>query len=113
MASVIVRTLVGILLGVFLTPIAREVFALPPEGVYLVFLWCVGTSGGFPTHIRTLYRLIDPSLSVSVISFLTFGSGLLGFMIIVLYVAYCLAFGWIYGLGRLLADIVWLILGDR
>lgn len=77
----------------------RELTAL------LVLLWSMGTVFGFLHHLKVIVRMLDPSLKLSVISFLSFRSGFLGAFPLIIYIIYALAIGWIYGLILMVREI--------
>lgn len=71
----------------------------------LVLLWSLGTVFGFLHHLRVIVRMLDPSLKLSVISFLSFRSGLLGSFPLIIYIVYAMALGWIHGLMLMVKEI--------
>lgn len=71
----------------------------------LVLLWSLGTVFGFLHHMRVILRMLDPSLKLSVISFLSFRSGFLGSFPLIIYIVYALTLGWIHGLMLMVREI--------
>ena len=71
----------------------------------IVLLWSMGTVFGFSHHLKVIVRMLDPSLKLSVISFLSFRSGFLGSLPLFIYIIYALTLGWIYGLMLMAREI--------
>ena len=106
MIRIIAKMLVGI--GIWIMMIVQfEIRSVVNwEMIYvLVLLWSLGTVFGFLYHIRVIVRMLDPSLKLSVISFLSFRSGLLGSLPLFIYIMYALVLGWIHGLILMVREI--------
>lgn len=77
------------------------------EAVSLIILfWSIGTVFGFPYHIRMILRMLDPSLKLSVISFLTFRNGFMGSFPVIAYLVYAFSLGWIQGIVIMVTEII-------
>ena len=79
MMRIVLKGFVGI--GIWIMIIAQ--FAgrsIENQGLIslLLLFWSLGTVFGFLYHIRAIVRILDPSLKISAISFLSFRSGFLG-----------------------------------
>ena len=70
----------------------------------LILLWSLGTVYGFLHHMKVIVRLLDPSLKLSVISFLSFRSGFLGSLPLLFYIVYALTLGWIHGIALMVRE---------
>ena len=71
----------------------------------LILLWSLGTVFGSRQHLKVIVRMLDPIFKLSVISFLSFRSGLLGLFPLIIYVIYALGLGWIQGLVLMAREI--------
>ena len=105
----ILRVLIGFTVGIILATIIGNMHTLSIESKLVFIIWGVGFVYAYDHHLNTLLRLLDPGLKLSIISFLTFKSGFMGTLPILLYIAYSLAFGWVYGLIVLMIDIIRII----
>lgn len=70
-----------------------------------ILIWSMGTVFGFSHHMRVILRILDPSLKLSVISFLSFRNGFFGVFPLIIYMLYMIAFGWIHGLTLMVREI--------
>ena len=107
MMRIVLKGFVGI--GIWIMIIAQ--FAgrsIENQGLIslLLLFWSLGTVFGFLYHIRAIVRILDPSLKISAISFLSFRSGFLGIFPLIIYILYALALGWIHGLILMIREIV-------
>lgn len=78
----------------------------------LILIWSLGTVFGFLHHMRVILRMLDPSLKLSVISFLTFRSGILGSFPLILYLVYIPVLGWLHGIALMVREIAGLRSSD-
>lgn len=72
----------------------------------IILLWSIGTVFGFSHHIRMILRMLDPSLKLSVISFLTFRNGFMGSFPVIAYLVYAISLGWIQGIVIMVTEII-------
>lgn len=106
MMRTISKALIGVGLGIMINMQLsgqrienRELISL------LILLWSLGMVFGFVHHISVIVRMLNPSLKLSVISFLSFKSGFLGLFPLVIYIIYALVLGWIHGLMLMAREI--------
>lgn len=104
MSKFIAKTVGGILLGMF---VYGGAYASAPGAApfVLMLLWGIGTVQAFPSLIRGLKGLLTSALQLSVISWLSFGTGFLGFLLLLVAVFFCLFIGWVYGLYLFIIDL--------
>lgn len=106
MKNIIKRTSIGIVIGIILVSLMNEQHAITSIESILVLLWCIGTMNSLKYHLSLFGKLLNPGLKLSVISYLSFGSGFLGFIPITVFVVYVFTLGWIYGLCSALVGTV-------
>ena len=102
----LIRIIIGLVVGAVLTAIAGNGQTIQRENMVALSLWGIGSIYAFDFHVTILLRMLNPGLKLSVISFLTFRNGFMGAVPILIYIIYCLMLGWIYGLVRLIVDVV-------
>ena len=104
MLRFIAKTVGGILLGMFVYCTAYE---SAPGALFLILtlLWGIGTVQAFPSQIRMLKGLMTPALQLSVISWLSFGTGFLGLLLLLAVVSFNLLIGWMYGVYLFIVDL--------
>lgn len=106
MAKVILKFVCGILLGVFLFAIlnAEQVFT---GGEWLLcIIWGVGIVGGFKEYLAWLSGALNTSLKLGILSWISFGSGIIGFVLLTFVFVFVLMFGWIYGWFLLIRELI-------
>lgn len=107
MAKQIIKIAIGVFLGIL------DYFCLISEGLsglgYLVLdlAWGVGIVYGGKVFIGWMRSALVSSMHMSVISWMSFGTGILGFILLLLVLLFVLLLGWFYGLYMLIHDI-WL-----
>ena len=104
MLRFIAKTVGGILLGMF---VYCAVYASAPSAalLLLMLLWGIGMVQAFPSQIRMLKGLMTSALQLSVISWLSFGTGFLGLLLLLVVVSFNLLIGWMYGLYLFVVDL--------
>lgn len=106
MIRIIAKIFVGIGIWIMIIVQFARQNMVNRELIYaLSLLWSLGTVFGFLYHIRVIVRMLDPSLKLSVISFLSFRSGVLGSLPLFIYIIYALVLGWIHGLILMAREI--------
>lgn len=97
MAKVIVKIAIGLIWGVLAYSIlASEGFS--GFGFMLLdLLWGVGIAYGAKIFIGWMRNALVSSMHMSVISWLSFGTGILGFFLLLIILAFVLLLGWLYG----------------
>ena len=106
MKDIIRRTIIGVMIGIILVLLIADQHSITSTESIIILMWCVGTANAFRYHISLLARLLNPGLKLSIISYLSFGSGILGFIPIAAFLIYIITLGWIYGLGFAIVGIV-------
>ena len=104
MLRFIAKTVGGILLGMFVYCAVYE-SAPGAAGLILMLLWGIGMVQAFPSQIRMLKGLMASALQLSVISWLSFGTGFLGLLLLLVVVSFNLIIGWMYGLYLFIVDL--------
>ncbi len=104
MLRFIAKTVGGILLGMF---VYCSVYASAPSAALLILmlLWGIGIVQAFPSQIRMMKGLLTSALQLSVISWLSFGTGILGFLLLLIVVIFNLTIGWVYGIYLFIVDL--------
>lgn len=92
--------------AIIVTQHAGKVDAIQGTASIIILLWSIGTVFGFPHHIRTILRMLDPSMKLSIISFLTFKNGFMGSLPLMAYLVYAISFGWIHGIVIMVSEII-------
>lgn len=97
MAKIALRFFGGLLLGtVIFSIIATE--QLGDGGQYIFCaIWGVGIVFGSREYMAWFAAVLRLSLKVGILAWLSFGSGLIGFMLLILVLCFIIMFGWIYG----------------
>lgn len=105
MAKQIIKISIGILLGILVY------LCLISEGLsgfgYLVLdlAWGVGIVYGGKIFVGWMRNALVSSMHMSVISWMSFGTGILGVILLLLILFFVLLFGWLYGWYLLIHDI--------
>lgn len=106
MMRTVIKGLIGVAIWVVLASQLKATVNGNRELLSLFALpWSLGTVYGFTHHMRVFLRILDPSLKLSVISFLSFRSGFLGSIPLILYMVYIPFFGWIHGIVLMVREI--------
>ena len=77
----------------------------------LTIFWGLGMSFAFKTHLRWLGSALRSATQLSVISFLSFGTGLLGFLLLIVVLIFNITLGWLYGIFIFVRDLITLCRG--
>lgn len=104
MALIIVKVVIGIIVGIAAFPFAQE--AMYINSVILCILWGVGIIYSLGSYLSWMRSALTASFQLSVMSWMTFGTGLLGFIALTFMLAFVIVIGWIYGWYRLIRDII-------
>ena len=99
----------GVLLGVMLCAYAYSEAAISFPTICLFLLWGVGIVYGFRIFLRWLGTAMQSAMQLSIISALSFGTGIIGLIVLIFVAVAILAFGWIYGIYLLIRDIIAII----
>lgn len=109
MLSTIRKLVLGIIIGcvvtMLLTSEADLSVGMQFQTSLFIISWMIGLVYSARNYLGKLNKLLNPSLKLSVISFLSFGSGFWGAMLLIGYVLYIITFGWLYGWYMLIVDV--------
>lgn len=106
MAKVILKFMCGILLGFILFAIlnAEQVFA--GDEWLLCIIWGIGIASGFKKYLAWLSGALNASVKLGILSWISFGSGIVGFLLLTFVFVFILMFGWIYGCFLLIRELI-------
>lgn len=106
MVKVISKFVCGILLGWALFAILNTAqFSYGGEWI-LCLIWSVGIVGGFKEYLAWMSGALNASLKLGILSWMSFGSGIFGFIFLTLVFVFILIFGWIYGWFLLIRELI-------
>ena len=106
MLAFIMKLVIGLGLGLLVSSAVGEL-------VVFWILWGVGIAFAFRTHLRWLGGTMRWAMQLSVITYLSFGTGFLGFLLLLCVLVFNLTIGWLYGIYLLLRDIITLCRGGK
>lgn len=107
MSKIIIKVILGVVLGIlFISFMSQQQSAVDTFQGILLVLWGIGIVYGFRHYLSWMGKTLNSSMQLSVISWMSFGSGLLGFILLVLVLTFILVFGWMYGIYLLIKDII-------
>ena len=98
MNKISIKILIGIILGfIIYFAASAETSSFPFISLFLFPLWGVGTVFAFRSVLRLLKSIIDSAFKISIISWLSLGSGIIGLILLVVTTMAMITFAWIYG----------------
>lgn len=104
------KTIASLFLGLIIGVAAASDGA--SGGIILAMMvWCLGMSFAIRSHLAWLSHIMHSAMQLSIISFLSFGTGFLGFLLLFLVVVFNLSLGWIYGIFLFFRDLIALCKG--
>lgn len=105
MWKIILRSVLGLAAGIAVYSIASEgAFEL---GRLLFFLaWGIGMGNSFSFNLMLMGRVFNWATNLSILSFLSFGSGIFGIVALVVLLGVVLSVGWVYGWYVLVRDLI-------
>lgn len=106
MIKVIIKLVLGILLGFILFAIFKANGVFTGNEWAFFMLWGVGIIGGFREYISWLAGTLNASLRLGFLAWLSFGSGVIGFIFLVFALMFILMIGWIYGWYLLIREFL-------
>ncbi len=106
MWKVILKFIGGILIGSILFSFISVEQAAGFSEWILFNLWGVGIVGGFREYLTWLSAGLDSSLKLGILTWISFGSGVIGLVLFVLILGFVLTIGWVYGWVRLLRELI-------
>lgn len=109
MGKVIFRSALGVIIGIMLYSMLSEGGYPLAESPLLTILWSIGFTNSFTFNLRLISQALSWSANLGIISFLSFGSGMIGFVVLIIMVGFVLSFGWLYGWYLLVHDL-WIAL---
>lgn len=105
MIGFIAKTAAGLLIAL----LASAAGAADAPMLILLLLWGVGVVFSMKTCLRALGSTMHWALQLSMLTWLAFGTGILGFLLLVVVLAFFLSFGWIYGVYLFIRDLILII----
>ena len=102
----IAKIIGGSLLGLVIAA-----FAEMSSGLEMAFmiLWGLGIVFAFRSHLRMMANLMRSAMQLSIIAFLSFGSGFLGFLLLLVVFLFNLIIGWVYGIYLMIRELIGLL----
>ncbi len=107
MGKIILKGVLGLVIGVLVYSAAAasagggNVLAL-----LLLVLWGIGFVYAFLPVMGWIKGVLNATLKITVISFLSCGTGILGLLLLIILLMGILAVGWIYGMYLMVKDIL-------
>lgn len=105
MGKIILRTICGIILGYIIYQWTQSSSSVDYPSLVL-FAWGIGFANAFSFNLNLLGKAFSWATNLGILSFLSFGSGMLGLIALVFMLGVVLAFGWLYGWYVLIRDII-------
>jgi len=107
MTKVIIKAVLGLIIGILFF---CAVYASAPGAnvgeCLLCVAWGIGIVGGFSTYIKWLGGAMNWSLKLGVLALISFGSGIIGFILLLFVLGFILMFGWLYGWYALIKELI-------
>lgn len=101
MSKILLKVMLGMFAGAMLFSASP-----PASSIVLCALWGVGVVYGFRAYLTWLSGAMNTALKLSVIAWLSFGTGLLGFLLLLIVLMFVLTVGWLYGWYLLIKDVI-------
>lgn len=106
MVKVILKFAGGLLLGlVIYSLMSAEQIVTGGQWIFCI-IWGIGIVGGFREYLTWLSAALNTSLKVGFLAWISFGSGVIGFILLMLVLTFVLMFGWIYGWIVLVKELI-------
>lgn len=106
MLKILFKIVIGVILGILLCGYAQSETTISVATICLFILWGVGMAYGARVLLGWLGTTMQSAMQLSIISALSFGTGIIGFIVLIFSAAVILAFGWLYGIYLLIRDIL-------
>ena len=104
MHKVIIKISIGCIIGCILF-FSIESGQKSLASFILYAIWSIGVIFGFKKGLHVLKSIIDSSFKISIISWISVGTGMVGLFLLVSIILLMLCFGWSYGYYVLYMDL--------
>ena len=106
MLKIILRSILGAVLGFALYSWSLESTSSDIGLLFLLLAWGIGMGNSAILCLRLLGNALNWATNLSIISFLSFGTGVLGFVLLIIVLGFVLTIGWIGGWFVLIRDLI-------
>lgn len=106
MLKISVRSLLGAVFGFALYTWSLENSAPDIGYMLLLIAWGIGMGNSITFCLRILANALNWAANLSIISFFSFGTGVIGFVIFILVLSFVLSIGWLGGWFVLIRDVI-------
>lgn len=106
MLKILIRSLLGGIVGFVICLWFAENSSYDTGRVILWIAWGIGMGNSIRPCLRMLERTLNWAASLSIISFFSFGTGIIGLVLIVLMLSAVLSVGWLCGWVVLIRDVI-------
>ena len=106
MGKIIIRSILGAILGYVIYSLAFSTEGHDAGQLMLMLAWGIGIGNSFSFNLGLLSGAFQWATNLSILSFLSFGSGMFGIIALVIMLGIVLSLGWIYGWYILIRDVI-------
>jgi len=106
MGKIIFKTIIGLIIGLVIYFSVYLDGGLSIGVLLLCIIWSIGTVYSIKLLVHSLLTILNSSMQLSIISALSFGSGIIGLILLIIGLGIIISFGWIYGLYILVKDLI-------
>lgn len=106
MRRIIVRSALGGVLGFAIYIWSLEESSPDIGHMFLLIAWGIGMGNSITSCLRILSNALKWAASLSIISFFSFGTGVIGFVAIILVFSVVLSIGWLGGWIIFIRDVI-------
>lgn len=106
MLKIIVRSLLGAIIGFAIYTWSLENSSSDIGYMFLLIAWGIGMGNSITFCLRLIGNALNWAANLSIISFFSFGTGVIGFVIFILILSFVLSIGWLGGWFVLIRDVV-------
>lgn len=106
MLKIIIRSIIGVVIGIALYTWIAE--SAPQDTGYLVLwiAWGIGMANAMTPSIRIIRNALSWAANLSILTFFSFGNGLVGIIVFIIVLSVVLSIGWIGGWFVLIRDVI-------
>lgn len=106
MAKLILRSLLGAFVGFAIYYWALEDSPSDIGHMFLLIAWGVGMGNSITFCLRIITNALNWATNLSIISYFSFGTGIIGIVVFLLVLSFVLSIGWLGGWFVLIRDVV-------
>lgn len=106
MLKIIIRSVLGAILGFILYSWSLESSSPDAGYMFLLVAWGIGMGNSITFCLRILGSALNWAANLSIISFFSFGTGIIGFVIFIIILSVVLSIGWLGGWFVLIRDVI-------